>query len=82
LQLLNQTLQVIQSLTTIPVKSFVLEGKNLAKATLDFSKKINADLIMVNSKKKFCLPGFWNRITDNLLSYTSSIPVLTTQQNE
>lgn len=82
LQLLNQTIEVMQSVTTIPVKSIILEGKNLAKATLDFSKKINADLIMVNAKTDFHLPGFWNKVTRNLLSYASRIPVLTINSNE
>lgn len=82
LQLLNQTLEVIKSVTAIPVKSIVLEGKNFAKATLDFSKKINADLIMITSKKEFYLPGLWNRVTRNLLSYASNIPILTVNPND
>jgi len=81
LPLVNETLEVIQSLTTIPVQSFILEGKNLAKATLDFSKKINADLIMITTLKDFFLPGWWNRITQKLLSYKSSIPVITMEHN-
>ncbi|MEX6690619.1 universal stress protein [Danxiaibacter flavus] len=79
--ILNDTLEIIQSLTTIPVQSFILEGKNLAKATLDFSKKINADLIMITSMKEYCLPGLWNKITQKLLSYKSNIPVLTVDHN-
>jgi nucleotide-binding universal stress UspA family protein len=82
LHLLNQTLEVIQSLTTIPVQSILLEGKNLAKTTLEFSRKINADLIVVNSNKEFCLPGLWNRISRNWLSYKSNIPVLTFYKND
>ena len=75
--LLNTTLEVIQSLTSIPIQSIILEGKNLAEATFDFSKKINADLIMISHKKEFFLPGLWNTITKKLLSYKSKIPVLT-----
>jgi len=82
LPIVNETLEVIQSLTTIPVQSFILEGKNLAKATLDFSKKINADLIMINTLKDFFLPGWWNRVTKKLLSYKSSIPVITMEHND
>lgn len=82
LPLINDTLEIIQSLTTIPVQSIILEGKNIAEATLRFSKKINADLIMVTSIKEFYLPGFWNKITRNLLSYKSTIPVLTVDHNE
>ena len=75
--LLDSALQVVQSLSTIPVQCFLLEGKNLAKSTLEFSKKINADLILVNPVKEFRLPGLWNKITNKLISYGSSIPVVT-----
>jgi nucleotide-binding universal stress UspA family protein len=78
---LNKTLEVIQSLSTIPVQCFLLEGKNLAKSTLDFSKRINADLIMANPLKEFHMPGWWNRITRKLLSYGSKIPVITVDKN-
>jgi nucleotide-binding universal stress UspA family protein len=78
--ILSNTLEVIQSLSTIPVQSIFLEGKNLAKSTLEFSKKINADLIMVNPVKEFRLPGLWNRLTNKLLSYGSNIPVITMEQ--
>ena len=77
LSLLNKTLEIMQSLTTVPVQSIILEGKNLAQATLDFSKKINADLIMITSRRAFFLPGLWNLVTRKLLSYKSKIPVLT-----
>ena len=76
-QLLNETLDVLQSISTIPVQCFWLEGKNLAKSTLEFSKRINADLIMANPMKEFHMPGWWNRITSKLLSYGSNIPVIT-----
>jgi nucleotide-binding universal stress UspA family protein len=75
--IIDKTLEVIQSISTIPVECFLLEGQNLAKSTLEFSKKINADLIMVNPVKDFRLPGLWNRITNKLLSYGSKIPVVT-----
>ena len=75
--ILDKTLELVQSVSTIPVQCFLLEGKNLAKSTLDFSKRINADLILGQSIKEFRLPGLWNRITNRLLSYASKIPVLT-----
>ena len=78
--ILSQTLEVIQSLTTIPVQSIILEGKNLATTTLNFSKKINADLIMINNKHDYYLPGMWNRVTKRLLSYNSKIPVITLEK--
>ena len=80
-QILNNTLDVLQSISTIPVQCFWLEGKNLAKSTLDFSKRINADLILANPLKEFHMPGWWSRITRKLLSYGSSIPVITVDKN-
>ena len=79
--IVDKALEVLQSISTIPVQCFLLEGQNLAKSTLEFSKKINADLIMVNPVKDFRLPGLWNRITNKLLSYGSKIPVVTVVSN-
>jgi len=78
---IDKALEIVQSISTIPVQCFLLEGQNLAKSTLEFSKKINADLIMVNPIKEFRLPGLWNRITNKLLSYGSKIPVVTVSQS-
>jgi nucleotide-binding universal stress UspA family protein len=75
--LLSEALEVVQSISTVPVQSILLEGQNLAKSTLDFSRKINADLIMVNPVKDLHMPGWWSRLTNRLLSYASRIPVLT-----
>lgn len=79
---LNRTLEVVQSLSTIPVQCFLLEGKNIAQSTLEFSKRINADLIMANPLKEFHMPGWWNRITRKLLTYGSKIPVITVDKKE
>ena len=76
-EIIDKTLEVVQSISTIPVQCFLPEGQNLAKSTLEFAKKINADLIMVNPVKDFRLPGLWNRLTNKLLSYGSKIPVVT-----
>jgi Universal stress protein family len=78
--IISNALEIIQSLSTVPVQCFLMEGKNLAQSTLEFSKKINADLIMVNPVKEFRLPGLWNRLTNNLLSYGSNIPVITMEK--
>lgn len=80
--ILTQTLEIFQSLTTVPVQSIIVEGKSLAKSTIEFSKRINADLIMINPLKEFFMPGWWNRVTQKLLSYQSQIPVLTVMHEE
>jgi len=76
-KIINEGLELVQSISTIPAQGIILEGKNLAKATLDFAKRVNADLIMINPLKEFHLPGWWNRLTKKLLSYGSRIPVIT-----
>lgn len=81
-KIVNEALEIIQSLSTIPVQGIILEGKNLAKTTLDFAKKINADLIMINPLKEFNLPGWWNRITKKILPYDSRVPVITINKQE
>ncbi len=78
--IISNALEILQSLSTVPVQCFLMEGKNLAQSTLEFSKKINADLIVVNPVKEYRLPGLWNRITNNLLSYRSNIPVITMEK--
>lgn len=75
--IVDKTLELVQSVSTIPVQCFLLEGQNLAKSTLAFSKQINADLILGQSKKEFRLPGLWNRLTNKVISYASKVPVLT-----
>jgi nucleotide-binding universal stress UspA family protein len=79
--IIDSSLEMLQSISTIPVQCLLLEGENLAKSTLEFSKKINADLIMINPIKDFRLPGLWNRLTNKLLSYGSKIPVVTIASN-
>jgi len=80
--LIHKALEVLQSISAIPAQCFLLEGKNLAKSTLEFSKKINADLIMANQLKEFNMPGSWNRLTKKILSYGSNIPVITVDKSE
>ena len=79
-KIMNQALEFVQSISTVPVQGIILEGKNLAKTTLEFAKKINADLIMINPLKEFKLPGLWNKMTNKLLPHSSTIPVLTVEK--
>lgn len=76
-KIIHSALEIMQSISTTPVQGIILEGKNLAKSTIDFAKKINGDLIMIYPLKEFNLPGWWSKLTNKLLSYGSRIPVLT-----
>ena len=76
-KIINEGLEIVHSISRIPAQGIILEGDNLAKSTLDFAKRINGDLIMINPVEEFKLPGWWNKLTNKLLSYGSGIPVMT-----
>ena len=76
-KIINEGLNIVHSASTTPVHGMILEGDNLAKTTMDFAKRINGDLIMINPAEEIKLPGWWNRLTNKLLSYGSGIPVMT-----
>lgn len=76
-KIIKEGLQIAKSIPRVSAKGVILEGDNLAKTTMDFAKRINGDLIMVNPIEEIKLPGWWNRLTSKLLSYGSGIPVMT-----
>ena len=76
-KILKEGLGMVQSVSKNRVHGMILEGDNLARSTIDFAKRINGDLIMINPAEEFKLPGWWNRLTNKLLSYGSGIPVMT-----
>lgn len=76
-KIINEGLDIVHRVSTTPVHGMILEGDNLAKTTIDFAKRINGDLIMINPVEEFKLPGWWNKFTNKILSYGSGIPVMT-----
>jgi len=76
-KILNEGLGMVQRVSKNRVHGMILEGDNLAKSAIDFAKRINGDLIMINPVEEYKLPGWWNRLTNKLLSYGSGIPVMT-----
>jgi nucleotide-binding universal stress UspA family protein len=77
-KILNEGLNIVQSICKTPVHGVILEGDNLAKTTLDFAKRINGDLIMINKPvEEFEIPGWWKKLYNKILSYGSEIPVMT-----
>jgi len=76
-KILNEGLGMVHHVSKNRVHGMILEGDNLAKSTIDFAKRINGDLIMINPVEEYKLPGWWNRLTNKLLSYGSGIPVMT-----
>ncbi len=77
-KILNEGLDIVQSVSKIPVHGVILEGDNLAKTTIDFAKRINGDLIVINKPiKEQKVPDWWNNLYNKILSYGSEIPVMT-----
>lgn len=60
--------EIVKSMSAVPVQCYLLEGSNLAESSVQFAKRIHADLLMVNPLKEFNLPGFWNRATNKIIS--------------
>jgi len=77
-KILNEGLDIVRSISRIPVQGVILEGDNLATKTLDFAKRINGDLIMINNpEQEHKIPRWWNKLYNKILSYGSEIPVMT-----
>src|SRR5690606_27315536 len=64
---METTIEFIHSISNVKVHGYFLEGKNLIKGTLRFSKRIKADLVMIDPFKEFTLPGLLNKITRAIL---------------
>ena len=76
-KILKEGLDIVQSISRIPVHGVILEGDNIAKTTIDFAKHINGDLIMINNPVENKMTGWWNKLYNKILSYGSEIPVMT-----
>ena len=70
---LNKALHLVQSISSIPVQCFMLEGKSLAKSTMRFSKKINADIVFSN-KTEFQFAKFWRKLLSKIIQTDSGLP--------
>jgi len=76
-KIIKEGLEIAKSIPRISAKGVILEGDDLGKTTIDFAKRINGDLIMINPVEEFKMPGWWNKFTNKILSYGSEIPVMT-----
>ena len=76
-KIIKEGLEIAKSIPRVSAHGIILEGDNLAKTTIDFAKRINGDLIMINPAEELKMPGWWNKLTNKLLSYDSGIPVMT-----
>ena len=82
-KIIKEGLEIAKSISRVSAQGvsaqgIILEGDNLAKTTIDFAKRINGDLIMINNPvEKNKMPRWWNKLYTKILSYGSEIPVMT-----
>jgi nucleotide-binding universal stress UspA family protein len=75
-KILMAAYQYVKDITNIPVVCKTVAGPNLAKAVINYSKKIKADLILVNPGIESQIQGtFLRKRIGDIINY-SSIPVL------
>lgn len=71
---LQKTFQLLKENTSIAVKCNSLEGRSIADTTLEYAKRIKADLILANPGAESLLSG---RMFSRFLFNQTSIPVIT-----
>lgn len=71
--LLNETLGMMKRVGGQRVHSVVMNGRDLVNSTFEFSKKIDADFVMIHPVKTVKVPGIWTKVADRFISYTSRI---------
>ena len=77
-KIIREGLEIAKSISRVSAQGIILEGDNLAKTTIDFAKRINGDLIMINNPvEENKVPRWWNKLYNKILSYGSEIPVMT-----
>jgi nucleotide-binding universal stress UspA family protein len=82
-KIIKEGLEIAKSISRVSAQGvsaqgIILEGDNLAKTTIDFAKRINGDLIMINNPvEEHKMPSWWNKLYSKILSYGSEIPVMT-----
>ena len=82
-KIIKEGLEIAKSISRVSAQGvsaqgIILEGDNLAKTTIDFAKRINGDLIMINNPvEEHKMTGWLNKLYKKILSYGSEIPVMT-----
>ncbi|ULQ55641.1 universal stress protein [Flavihumibacter rivuli] len=74
---LFKTYQLIRDNTTLTVECHPVDGDNLAAPTLEYARKVNADLILVKPGSETSPPGIFHRLLSKFNFSSSGIPVMT-----
>lgn len=74
---LEKTYQLLRENTSLPIQCKMVMGENLADTTLEYARKVEADLILVKAGDECLLSGPMNRLFSKFLFNRSTIPVIT-----
>lgn len=74
---LEKAYQLLRENTNLPIRCKTVVGKNIADTTLEYAKKVDASLILVNQGSESLLSGPSNPMFAKFLFNQSSIPVIT-----
>lgn len=74
---LEKAYQLLRENTNLPIKCKTIIGKNIADTTLEYAKRMDAGLILVNQGTESLLSGPSNPMFAKFLFNQSSIPVIT-----
>jgi nucleotide-binding universal stress UspA family protein len=74
---LYRAYQLLRTHTSVVVECHPVTGDNIAETTRDFARRIQADLIVVDSDKESAQPGWLNSLFTRFVSNQSRIPVMT-----
>lgn len=74
---LEKAYQLLRENTTLPIQCKMVAGENLADTTLEYARKVEADLILVKAGDECLLSGPMNRLFSKFLFNRSTIPVIT-----
>lgn len=74
---LEKAYQLLRENTSLPIQCKMVVGENLADTTLEYARKVEADLILVKAGDEGLLSGPMNRLFSKFLFNRSTIPVIT-----
>jgi nucleotide-binding universal stress UspA family protein len=74
---MEKAYQLLRENTSLAIKCKTVEGANIADTTLEYARRVEADLILVNPGDESLLSGPLNRLFSKFIFNRSSIPVIT-----
>jgi nucleotide-binding universal stress UspA family protein len=81
-----ETYRILKSNLSSPIEHHILEGKNLAKAILEYAECIGADLILVNPDSETKISNLTGKHINDVLAMSSKMKILSVEpyhkQNE